>query len=294
MSEMIRVENVSYIYNEGMPDETTALNNINISVNEGEFVGLIGPTGCGKSTLITHFNGINKPGSGKIYIGGEDIWHNPKNIRKFRFMVGLVFQYPEYQLFEETVYKDIAYGPINMGLTQQEVKQRVEMAAHFCQLSNEMLQKSPFELSGGQKRRAAIAGVLAMQPKILVLDEPAAGLDPMGRDAILGQIKDYHKQTKNTTILVSHSMEDIAKYADKVIVMNNAQVIMYDTTQNVFANAQMLINIGLSVPQITQIFLKLKQMGLNIKTDVYTMDYAVKTILNAKNSKDIFAEKGGV
>ncbi len=294
MNEMIRTENLSYIYNKGMPDETVALNNINITINKGDFVGLIGPTGCGKSTLITHFNGINKPTDGKIFIGGQDIWQQPKNIREFRFMVGLVFQYPEYQLFEETVYKDIAYGPSNMGINKDEIDDRVSKAAQFCGLSSEVLQKSPFELSGGQKRRAAIAGVIAMQPKILVLDEPAAGLDPKGRDKILGQIKDYHNETKTTTILVSHSMEDIAKYADKVIVMNNAQIVMYDTTQNVFANAQMLMDIGLSVPQITQIFLKLKQMGLNIKTDVYTMEYAVKTIINAKSSNINTSEKDGV
>ncbi len=277
--EIVRTENLSYVYNKGMPDETLALDNIDLSINEGEFIGVIGSTGCGKSTLVSHFNGLNKPTSGKVFINGTDIWQEPKNILNFRFMVGLVFQYPEYQLFEETVYKDIAFGPQNMQLSNDEIQNRVMLAARFCGIEEEMLSKSPFDLSGGQKRRVAIAGVLAMQPKLLVLDEPAAGLDPSGRDMILGQIKKYHEQNGGTIILVSHSMEDIAKYADKVIVMNAGQIVMHDKTENVFARANELLELGLSVPQVTKIFLQLKQMGVDIKTDVYTVNYAVKTVL---------------
>lgn len=283
MSAMIKVEDLSYIYNQGMPDETVALDHVSFEVEEGEFVGVIGSTGCGKSTLITHFNGINRPTKGKVYIGGEDMWANPKDIRRFRFKVGLVFQYPEYQLFEETIYKDIAFGPTNMGLDAQEIDRRVRRAAEFCGIPAAALEKSPFELSGGQKRRVAIAGVLAMEPKILVLDEPAAGLDPEGRDMILGQIREYHMQTGSTIVLVSHSMEDIAKYADRVLVMNGGHVAMYDTTEKVFAHAPELLELGLSVPEVTKVFLRLRSMGLDIPTDVYTVKYAIKTILAARD-----------
>ncbi|NCC07753.1 MAG: energy-coupling factor transporter ATPase [Clostridia bacterium] len=286
MSEIIRVENLSYIYGEGMPDATKALDDVSFSIEEGDFVGVMGSTGCGKSTLITHFNGINKPTKGKIFIGGEDMWKDPKQIRRFRFMVGLVFQYPEYQLFEETVYKDIAFGPINMGLKKDEINRRVHRAAEFCGVTQKMLLASPFDLSGGQKRRVAIAGVLAMEPKILVLDEPAAGLDPEGRDMILNQIKQYHKETGSTIVFVSHSMEDIAKYADKVLVLNAGKIEMFDETEKVFARAPELLELGLSVPEVTKVFLKLKEMGLDIKTDVYTVPYAVKTLLAMR-------EKGG-
>ena len=282
MSEFVRVEHLSYIDGQGMPDETIALDDVSFSIEEGQFVGIMGATGCGKSTLITHFNGLNRPTKGHIYIGGEDLWADPGDIRRFRFLVGLVFQYPEYQLFEETVYKDIAYGPRNMGLSEAEIDQRVRRAAEFCGLSEASLQKSPFELSGGQKRRVAIAGVLAMEPKLLVLDEPAAGLDPEGRDTILGQIKAWHKETGSTTILVSHSMEDIAKYADRVLVLNSGKVAMYDETAKVFARAPELLELGLSVPEVTKVFLQLRQWGLDIPVDVYTVPYAVKTILAAK------------
>ena len=282
MSEFVRVEHLSYIYGQGMPDETIALDDVSFSIEEGQFVGIMGATGCGKSTLITHFNGLNRPTKGHIYIGGEDLWADPGDIRRFRFLVGLVFQYPEYQLFEETVYKDIVYGPRNMGLSEAEIDQRVRRAAEFCGLSEASLQKSPFELSGGQKRRVAIAGVLAMEPKLLVLDEPAAGLDPEGRDTILGQIKAWHKETGSTTILVSHSMEDIAKYADRVLVLNSGKVAMYDETAKVFARAPELLELGLSVPEVTKVFLQLRQWGLDIPVDVYTVPYAVKTILAAK------------
>ena len=284
---IIRVENLEYVYGAGLPDATRALHDVSFSVEEGDFVGIIGPTGCGKSTLITHFNGLNRPTSGKIYIDGKDMWENPKAIRQYRFQVGLVFQYPEYQLFEETVYKDIAYGPTNMGLSEEEVRSRVLRAAEFCGVSADWLQRSPFELSGGQKRRVAIAGVIAMQPRVLVLDEPAAGLDPEGRDTILGQVKRYHCETGSSVVLVSHSMEDIAKYADKVLVLQNGTVAMYDTTEKVFARAEELMQLGLSVPQVTQIFLRLRQLGVEIDTDVYTVPYAVKTICKALQERGL-------
>ena len=281
MSEIIRVEHLKYVYNPGMPDETTALDDVSFRVEEGDFVGIIGSTGSGKSTLISHFNGLNRPTSGRILIDGKDMWEQGADLRAFRFQVGLVMQYPEYQLFEETCAKDIAYGPRNMGLDEAEIDLRVKEAAAFVGLSDELLQKSPFELSGGQKRRVAIAGVMAMHPRVLVLDEPAAGLDPEGRDTILSQIRDYHEKTGITVLLVSHSMEDIAKYANRVLVMSHAKLAMYDTVEKVFGHAQELLELGLSVPQVTQIFLKLRQMGLDIPTDVYTMPYAVKTIQKA-------------
>ena len=290
MSEIIKVEHLSYVYNPGMPDATAALDDVSFSIEEGDFVGVMGSTGSGKSTLISHFNGLNKPTSGTIYVDGRNMWARGENLRDFRFLVGLVMQYPEYQLFEETCAKDIAYGPRNMGLDEAEIDRRVKEAAAFVGLSDALLQKSPFELSGGQKRRVAIAGVMAMHPRVLVLDEPAAGLDPEGRDTILSQIRDYHEKTGITVLLVSHSMEDIAKYANRVLVMSHAKLAMYDTVENVFAHAQELLELGLSVPQVTQIFLKLRQMGLDIPTDVYTMPYAVKTIqkaLAAKQAKGV-------
>jgi energy-coupling factor transport system ATP-binding protein len=255
-------------------------------VEEGDFVGIIGATGSGKSTLIGHMNGLNRPTSGTIRIDGRDMWADPAKIREFRFMTGLVFQYPEYQLFEETCYKDIAFGPKNMGLDESEIDRRVREAAQFVGLDEALLERSPFELSGGQKRRVAVAGVMAMEPRILVLDEPAAGLDPEGRDTILAQVKEYHKKTGTTVLLVSHSMEDIAKYANKVLVMAERRVVMYDTVSRVFARAPELLDLGLSVPQVTKIFLKLREMGLDVPTDVYTIPYAVKAILAAKARRD--------
>ena len=287
MSSVIKVEHLSYVYGEGMPDATRALDDISFEIERGEFLGVIGPTGCGKSTLITHFNGLNRPTSGRLLIDGEDIWADPKQIRQYRFKVGLVFQYPEYQLFEETVRKDIAFGPRNMGLPEEEIAQRVQMAAQFCGLEESLLDRSPFELSGGQKRRAAIAGVIAMRPEVLVLDEPAAGLDPEGREMILSQVKKYHKETGTTVVLVSHSMEDIAKYADRVLVLQAGKLAMLDTTANIFAHAQELVSYGLSVPQVTKIFLRLREMGLDLPVDVYTVKYARDVILGA------LAKRGG-
>lgn len=278
MSEIIRVEHLKYVYNPGMPDETAALDDVSFSIEEGDFVGIIGSTGSGKSTLIGHFNGLNRPTSGRIIVDGKDMWAEGSDLRSFRFLVGLVFQYPEYQLFEETCAKDIAFGPKNMGLDDAEIERRVKEAAAFTGLDDAILQRSPFELSGGQKRRVAIAGVMAMEPRILVLDEPAAGLDPEGRDTILSQIKAYHEKTGITVVLVSHSMEDIAKYANRVLVMSHAKVAMYDTVEKVFARAPELLELGLSVPQVTQIFLKLRAKGLDIPIDVYTVPYAVKII----------------
>ena len=273
-----------------MPDETAALDDVSFSIEEGDFVGIIGSTGSGKSTLISHFNGLNRPTSGKIIVDGKDMWAEGSDLRSFRFLVGLVFQYPEYQLFEETCAKDIAFGPKNMGLDDAEIARRVKEAAAFTGLDDAILQRSPFELSGGQKRRVAIAGVMAMEPRILVLDEPAAGLDPEGRDTILSQIKAYHEKTGITVVLVSHSMEDIAKYANRVLVMSHAKVAMYDTVEKVFARAPELLELGLSVPQVTQIFLKLRAKGLDIPIDVYTVPYAVKIIRRLWQEKQ---NKGG-
>ena len=287
MAAIIETKNLTYVYGQGMPDATKALDDVSFSVEEGDFVGIIGSTGSGKSTLITHFNGLLKPTSGQVLVDGRDIWEDPSKIREFRFLVGLVFQYPEYQLFEETVYKDISFGPKNMGLSEDEVHRRVLRAAEFCGIPDYALERSPFELSGGQKRRVAVAGVLAMEPRVLVLDEPAAGLDPEGRDMILSQVKAYHKKTGTTVLLVSHSMEDIAKYANRVLVMDQRKIAMYDDVAKVFARAPELLELGLSVPQVTKIFLKLREKGIDIPTDVYTIPYAVKTIVEAAQKKGV-------
>ena len=281
---VIKIENLSYTYNQGLPGATKALDNINLEIEEGTFVGVIGHTGCGKSTLISHLNGLTKPQQGAIYLNGKNIWTEYDNIRDVRFNVGLVFQYPEYQLFEESIYKDIAFGPKNMGLSDEEVDKRVKMAAKFVGIPEYALEGSPFDLSGGQKRRVAIAGIIAMQPKVLVLDEPCAGLDPEGREQILTQVKNYHKETGSTVILVSHSMEDIANYADKVLVMEQGKVYNYADTEEIFQDAENLSKMGLGIPDITKVFLKLKEMGLDIDTDVYTIPYAVKTLLKYKEN----------
>ena len=275
---VIRTENLTYTYSQGTPFEKTAVKDVNIEIEEGELVGIIGHTGSGKSTLIQHLNGLIKPTSGKIFIDGADIHDKNIKLRDVRFKVGLVFQYPEYQIFEETVYKDIAFGPTNMGLDEGEIDKRVRETAKLVGIDDSLLNKSPFELSGGQKRRVAIAGVMAMRPKVLVLDEPTAGLDPRGREMILGQIKHYHEETGSTVLLVSHSMEDVARFAQKILVMNKGEVFCYDTPPAVFARADEIAAIGLSVPQITKVFSMLRSRGIDIRGDVYTIEFAMKTI----------------
>jgi energy-coupling factor transport system ATP-binding protein len=250
-------------------------------------VGLMGNTGSGKSTLIQHFNGLLKPTSGKVLLDGKDIWADKDKIRDVRFKVGLVFQYPEYQIFEETVYKDIAFGPKNMGLDEAEIKRRVHETANDIGLSEELLERSPFELSGGQKRRVAIAGVMAMEPKVLILDEPTAGLDPAGRDKILEHIKRYHERTKNTILIVSHSMEDIASFADKILVMSKAKLFCYDETVKVFARADEISEIGLDVPQITRVFGELRRRGLDFGKEVYTVGYARDLLLRKLKEREV-------
>ena len=278
MSKVLELKNLSYVYGTGTPFEKTAVNNLSFSIEKGEFMGIMGHTGSGKSTLVQMLNGLMKPTSGQVLLDGEDIWANPKDIRKIRFKVGMVFQYPEYQLFEETVAKDIAFGPTNMGKSGAELEKAVNDAARFTGLKDELLEKSPFDLSGGEKRRAAIAGVIAMNPEVLVLDEPTAGLDPMGRDVLLSQIVQYHKERKNTVILVSHSMEDIARVADKIIVMNKSNLVMFDKTKEVFSKGRELEKIGLRVPQITKIMLELREKGFNVPEGILTVDEAMDCI----------------
>lgn len=278
MSKVLELKNLSYVYGTGTPFEKTAVNNLSLSIEKGEFIGIMGHTGSGKSTLVQMLNGLMKPTSGQVLLDGEDIWANPKDIRKIRFKVGMVFQYPEYQLFEETVAKDIAFGPTNMGKSGAELEKAVNDAARFTGLKDELLEKSPFDLSGGEKRRAAIAGVIAMNPEVLILDEPTAGLDPMGRDVLLSQIVQYHKERKNTVILVSHSMEDIARVADKIIVMNKSNLVMFDKTKEVFSKGRELEKIGLRVPQITKIMLELREKGFNVPEGILTVDEAMDCI----------------
>lgn len=285
MSKVLELKNLSYVYGTGTPFEKTAVNNLSLSIEEGEFIGIMGHTGSGKSTLVQMLNGLMKPTSGQVLLDGEDIWANPKDIRKIRFKVGMVFQYPEYQLFEETVAKDIAFGPTNMGKSGAELEKAVNDAARFTGLKDELLEKSPFDLSGGEKRRAAIAGVIAMNPEVLVLDEPTAGLDPMGRDVLLSQIVQYHKERKNTVILVSHSMEDIARVADKIIVMNKSNLVMFDKTKEVFSKGRELEKIGLRVPQITKIMLELREKGFNIPEGILTVDEAMDCISSLLNKE---------
>lgn len=284
---IIEIKNLEYVYGVDTGFEKPALTNVNISIEKGEFIGLIGHTGSGKSTLIQQLNGLLKPTSGKVILGGKDIWEQPKKIREVRFKVGMVFQYPEYQLFEENVYKDIAFGPSNMGLNEAKIKSRVLEAARFVGLSENLLFKSPFDLSGGEKRRAAIAGIIAMDPEILILDEPTAGLDPLGKKSLIKQIMDYHKERKNTIIFVSHSMEDIAKVADRVLVMANGTVKMFDTPENIFAKADYLNKIGLRVPQITRIMKKLKDKGYAVNDNVLTVQQGVEQILRLLRGESI-------
>ncbi len=275
---VLTADKVTYKYSVGTPFEKTAVDSVDLEIREGEFVGIIGHTGSGKSTLIQHFNGLVKPTSGHVLVDCADIWGKGVNIRDIRFKVGLVFQYSEHQLFEETVAKDIAYGPKNMGLTEEEIKQRVVSAAESMDIVK-LLNKSPFELSGGQQRRVALAGVLAMDPEVLILDEPAAGLDPKGRDKILGQIKQYHEKYGKTILLVSHSMEDIVKYAGKVLVMNKSRLFCYDTVDRVFARTEELAKIGLDVPQVTRMSHILKSLGTDIGNDIYTTERAAERLL---------------
>ncbi len=281
MSEtIIKTEGLCYVYSKDTPYEHAALDNVDIDIEKGAFVGLIGHTGSGKSTLIQHLNGLLKPSSGRIYVGGEDIWENPKDIRRFRFKVGLVFQYPEHQLFEETVRKDIAFGPRNMGLSDEEVESRILEAARLTGLSEDYLEKSPFELSGGEKRRVAIAGVLAMRPEVLILDEPTAGLDPKGREHILAEIKAYHDRSGATVILVSHSMEDVARFASHVLIMDHGKAVMYGKTREIFSRVEELVAIGLEVPQISRVFAKLRADGVAVPESVLTVPEAKAAVLS--------------
>lgn len=278
-------ENLKYLYSVGTPFETAAVDNVSVSVETGELVGVIGHTGSGKSTLIQHFNGLLQPHSGKVFVDGKDIWtkENKKNIRQVRFAVGLCFQYPEYQIFEESVYKEIAFGPKQMGLSNEEIDIRVKKSMDFVGIDRGLAEQSPFDLSGGQKRRVAIASILAMEPKVLILDEPCAGLDPRGRDTILKLIKDYQRSMGNTVILVSHSMEDVAKLCSKVLVMNKGTVAMYGTVDEVYSHGEELKAMGLNVPEITDIFLKLKDMGVSCKTNIYTVEQGVEEIKRLMN-----------
>lgn len=277
----IETKELTYKYSPGLPDEVLAVDSLSVTVRKGDFVGIIGHTGSGKSTFIQMLAGLLRPTAGQVLIDGQDIFADKKTLHGMRFCVGLVFQYPEYQLFEETVYKDIAFGPKNMGLPDDEIDARVREAARFVGLTDELLDRSPFELSGGQKRRAAIAGVMAMRPEILILDEPAAGLDPRGRLEILDEIEGYHRQSGTTVLLVSHSMEDIARYADRVLVISNGRLFDYGTVEKVFRTAARLEENGLSVPQITELFLELERRGIHFDESVYTVKYAEKLLLAA-------------
>ena len=277
MEPILQVQNLNYIYSAGTPFEHQALHDVSFSVSRGEFIGIIGHTGSGKSTLMQQLNGLLKPTSGQILLDGQDIWSDKKLTRQARFRVGLVFQYPEYQLFEETVYKDIAFGPKNMGLKADEIDRRVREAAGFVGLTEKQLEVSPFDLSGGQKRRVAIAGVIAMEPEVLILDEPTAGLDPIGRAEILANIETYRRAKNATIMMVSHSMEDVARLTDRLLVMNGSHLAMDGSPAKVFTHAEELVEMGLSIPQVTQVFLHLRKMGVDVP-NVYTIDQAVQAM----------------
>ena len=274
MTPILEIQNLSHVYSADTPFERAALRDVSLSIQHGEFVGLIGHTGSGKSTLIQHFNGLLKPTSGRVLFDGEDIWKDVKFTREIRFKVGLVFQYPEHQLFEETVYQDISFGPKNMGLSEEEIRARVERAAQFVGITDAELQKSPFDLSGGQKRRAAIAGVIAMEPDVLILDEPTAGLDPRGRESILQNIRDYQAAQHAAVVMVSHSMEEIASNVDRLLVMNHGQNVMNGTPAEVFSHAEELVEMGLAIPKMTQLFLALKRRGVPVDTSVFSVEQA--------------------
>lgn len=277
---IIETKDLTFTYGVGTTLEKTAVESVNVKIDKGEVVGIIGHTGSGKSTFVQMLNGLITPTRGKVFVEDIDIWENPKKIRDVRFKVGMVFQYPEYQLFEETVYKDIAFGPQNMGKSKDEIDYAVRTAAKFVGLSDELLNKSPFDLSGGEKRRAAIAGVIAMDPEVLVLDEPTAGLDPKGRDLLLSQIMQYHKERQNTILLVSHSMEDVARVSDKIMVMNKSHLEMFDTSENVFSQVERLEQIGLRVPQITKIMTTLRDKGYDLPPVVLTVEQGFLEIAN--------------
>ena len=271
MEPIIQTEHLSHIYSAGTPFEHGALVDVDFTAYRGEYLGIIGHTGSGKSTLIQHLNGLLKPTSGRVLYEGQDIWESKERTRETRFHVGLVFQYPEYQLFEETIYKDIAFGPKNMGLDEKEIDRRVREAAQFVGLREELLEKSPFELSGGQKRRVAIAGVIAMEPEVLILDEPSAGLDPAGRRSLLKNIKEYHRERGTTVVMVSHSMDEVAENVDRIIVLADAGVVMSGTPREVFSRAGELVAVGLDVPQVTRVAMALRQRGVDIDSAVYTV-----------------------
>ena len=274
MASLLEIKNLSHVYSAGTPFQHAALHDVSLCIERGEFIGLIGHTGSGKSTLIQHLNGLLKPTSGKVLFQGEDIWMDVKFTRETRYHVGLVFQYPEYQLFEETVFKDIAFGPKNMGLSEEEIRARVLRAAGFVGIAESELEKSPFDLSGGQKRRVAIAGVIAMEPEVLILDEPTAGLDPAGRESILQNIRDYQKAQNATVIMVSHSMEEIASNVDRLIVMEKGTAVMTGAPSEVFSHAAELVSMGLNVPCMTQVLLRLQQLGVNVPASAYTVEQA--------------------
>ena len=279
MNPIIQTKQLSHVYSEGTPFRREALRQVDFHADEGEFLAIIGHTGSGKSTLVQHLNGLLKPTSGKVLLRGEDIWRDPKATRAARFEVGLVFQYPEHQLFEETVYKDIAFGPKNMKLDPDEIDRRVRWAAKFVDLRDDQLEKSPFELSGGQKRRIAIAGVIAMEPSVLILDEPTAGLDPVGSESIMENIKNYRQEKHATIILVSHSMEEVAKAAERLVVINDATIPFSGTPAEVFSHDEELRQMGLGIPQVTRVFHRLREMGLDIDPSVYTIEQAKAAIL---------------
>lgn len=278
MTHAIEIKNLTHYYSKGTVQQVAAIDNVSLTIEKGELVGIIGHTGSGKSTLISHFNGLLKPDEGQVLVNGIDIHKDKETLRDTRFKVGLCFQYPEYQLFEETVFKDIAFGPKNMKLSEKEIKERVMKAAAFAGVKGEHLNKSPFDLSGGEKRRAAIAGVLAMEPQIVIFDEPAAGLDPKGRKDLVELIANYRKQTGSTVIIVSHSMEDIASMADRVIVMNKASVAMQGTVDEVYSRGDELRSMGLNVPEITEIFGRLRAKGINVPANIYTVADGVEAI----------------
>ena len=275
----IKLENITYLHGKDTPYQILALDNVSLSIPSGKITGIIGHTGSGKSTLVQMLNGILKPHEGSVKLDEKDIWEKPKEIRKIRFRVGLVMQYPEYQLFEETVYKDIAFGPKNMGLSDDDIRERVLEAAEFAGVEKELLEKSPFDLSGGQKRRVAIAGIIAMRPDVLVLDEPAAGLDPRGRESIFSNIVEYQKKSQSTVVIVSHSMEDMARFCDSLVVMADGKVVLNGEPSDVFANAELLSTIGLDIPQVTKIMLLLKEKGISVDCGHYTVDSAYDALL---------------